>query len=227
MASAMSSLSQMVGRDVGVASFALRQMPVAEICQMMGGPETVSVGIYVTVSGSADGHILLMCEPKTACGLVDMMMQIPAGTTRALGEMEQSALGELGNVVGSSFLNVLADSTGLKIRPSPPTVMVDMAGALLDAVAAPILMTQDDASVVVASLERREKVATSRGARVSDATGIASVMLILHVADLARAVMQAMPGVAEVDTVSPVRAATHEDRSAAGQRTGRPTRRAA
>ena len=56
MASAMSSLSQMVGRDVGVASCTLKQIPGAEICQLMGGPETVSVGIDVPVSGSADGH---------------------------------------------------------------------------------------------------------------------------------------------------------------------------
>ena len=143
----MSSLSQMVGRDISVASFALRQVPVAQISNLMGGPESMSVGIYLTVSGSAEGHIMLMYEPKMACGFVDMLMELPNGSTQALGEMEQSALGEMGNVVGSAFLNILADSTGLDLRPSPPTVMMDMAGALLDIICADILLTQDEAFV--------------------------------------------------------------------------------
>jgi chemotaxis protein CheC len=137
----------MIGRDITVTSFALRKIPVSEISQLMGGPETISVGIYLTVSGGADGHIMLMYEPHMACEFVDMLMELPAGTTHSLGEMEQSALGEMGNIVGSSFLNTLADSTGVTLMPSPPTVLMDMAGALLDIVAADILLTQDDAFV--------------------------------------------------------------------------------
>lgn len=142
---AITNLSQMVGQDIKVGSFSLRQIPVAEISSLLGGPDTTSVGIYLTVSGSADGHIMLMYDPQMAYGFVDMLMGLPAGSTQSLGEMEESALGELGNVVGSSFLNALADSTGLTLLPSPPTVMTDMAGALVDVVAADILLTQDDA----------------------------------------------------------------------------------
>lgn len=144
---AINNLSQMVGQDIKVESFALRQIPVVEISRLLGGPETESIGIYLTVSGSADGHIMLMYDPQMAFGFVDMLMQQPQGTTVTLGEMEQSALGELGNIVGSSFLNALADATGLTLMPSPPTVIQDMAGALLDIVAADILLTQDDAFV--------------------------------------------------------------------------------
>jgi chemotaxis protein CheC len=153
----MSSLSQMVGRDIRVASFALRQVPVAQISNLMGGPESMSVGIYLTVSGSAEGHIMLMYEPKMACGFVDMLMELPHGSTETLGEMEQSALGEMGNVVGSAFLNILADSTGLDLRPSPPTVMMDMAGALLDIICADILLTQDDAFVAETTFQAPDR----------------------------------------------------------------------
>ena len=67
-----------------------------------------AIGIYLTVSGSADGHIMLMYNPKMAYGFVDLLMGQPEGTTKALGEIESSALGELGNIMGSSFLNALA-----------------------------------------------------------------------------------------------------------------------
>ena len=144
---AMTSLSQMTGQEISVTSFGMKQIPVAEISSLMGGPETISVGIYLTVSGSANGHIMLMLDPKMALGFVDMLMQVPAGTTQTLGDMERSALGEMGNVVGSAFLNTLADSGGLRLIPSPPTIRIDMAGALMDIVAADILLTRDDAFV--------------------------------------------------------------------------------
>ena len=150
---AMNNLSQMVGQDIKVTSFGLRQIPVAETSQLMGGPDVEAIGIYLTVSGSADGHIMLMYDPKMAYGFVDLLMGQPEGTTQALGEMESSALGELGNITGSSFLNALADATGLTLMPSPPHVMTDLAGALLDIIAADILQTQDDAFVAEATYQ--------------------------------------------------------------------------
>jgi chemotaxis protein CheC len=97
-----------------------------------------------------------------AYGFVDMLMGTPAGTTQSLGEMEASALGELGNVVGSSFLNELADATGLRLMPSPPSVMTDMAGALLDIIAADILLTQDDAFVAEATFHAPDRDITGQ-----------------------------------------------------------------
>ena len=119
----------------------------------MGGANVEALGIYLTVSGSADGYIMLMYNPKMAYGFVDLLMGQPEGTTQALGEMESSALGELGNITGSSFLNALADATGLTLMPSPPHVMTDLAGALLDIIAADILQTQDDAFVAAATYQ--------------------------------------------------------------------------
>ncbi len=141
---AMSGLSQMIGQEIEVSSFSLRRVPVSSIPELVGGPEVMAVGIYLTVSGSANGHLMLMYEPKIACAFVDLIMGSPPQTTETLGEMERSALAEMGNVIGAFFLSALADATGLTLRPSPPVVMTDMAGALLDIVSADILLTQDE-----------------------------------------------------------------------------------
>lgn len=162
MSNAITNLSQLVGQEIEADSFVFKKIPVAETSQLMGGPEVESVGIYLTVSGSADGHIMLMYDPKMAHGFVDLLMGLPPGTTQSLGEMEQSALGELGNIVGSSFLNALADSTGLTLMPSPPTVMRDMAGALLDLVAADMLRNQDEAFVADATYRAPDREITGR-----------------------------------------------------------------
>jgi chemotaxis protein CheC len=144
---AIENLSQMTGQVIEVNSFNLRSIPIQDISSLVGGPDVTAVGIYLTVSGGADGHLMLIYEPSIACQFVDVLMMQPPNTTTSLGEMEQSALGEMGNIVGASFLNVLADEMHMDLRPSPPAVMLDMAGALLDVIAADLMMVQDEAYV--------------------------------------------------------------------------------
>ena len=96
------------------------------------------------MSGAADGHLMLIYEPRIAYAFVDLIMMQPPETTTEIGEMERSALGEMGNIIGAFFLSAIADATGLELRPSPPSVMADMAGALLDVVSAEILMHSDE-----------------------------------------------------------------------------------
>ena len=144
---AMAGLSQMIGQEIEVRSFGLRRVPVVDIPSIVGGADVMAIGIYLTVSGSADGHLMLIYEPKIAFAFVDLLMMQPIGTTQELGEMERSALGEMGNIIGAFFLNAIADAAGLDLRPSPPAVMADMAGALLDVVTSDILLTRDETYV--------------------------------------------------------------------------------
>jgi len=85
--------------------------------------------------------------------LADVLLAVPPGTSTHLGEMERSALAEAGNLVVSYFLNAVA--TFLKkprlLQPSPPTVMVDMLGAILDVVMTPVAVVSDDLMIVEAA----------------------------------------------------------------------------
>jgi chemotaxis protein CheC len=157
MTEAAWSLSRLCGQEFSIGSFALRQVAMRDIPQLMGGAETEAVGIYVVVSGEANGHLMLLFDPGIACGFVDLLMGLPGGTTQRLGEMEESALAEMGNILGSSFLTVLADSTGTTLRPSPPIILRDMAGALLDVVAADILLVQDHAFVAETTFQAPDR----------------------------------------------------------------------
>jgi chemotaxis protein CheC len=87
-------------------------------------------------------------DPKVAFELVDLLLGQPNGTTIELSDMERSTLGEVGNIMGSFFLNYISDSTGQRFMPSPPAVMMDMAGAVLDATLANILAYTDETYVM-------------------------------------------------------------------------------
>lgn len=153
VANAMSGLSQMIGQEIEVNSFGFKQISVRDIPQLAGGPEVELVGIYSKGWGSATANIMLVCAPDTARAFVDLLMEQSRETTQSFGEIERSALEEMANIVGSLFLNALADAADLYLRPSPPTVTIDMAGALLDSVAADVLQTQDEAFVTETSFQ--------------------------------------------------------------------------
>ena len=151
ISNALGGLGEMVGKKIITHALNARTIPVASILELLGGGEELTVGIYLGVSGSATGHMVLVYQPSVAYDFVDMLLGNPPGTTQTLGEMELSALGEMGNVMGSFFLNSLADATGLLLNPSPPAVMMDMAGAIMDVALADIIRETDDALVVDAT----------------------------------------------------------------------------
>jgi chemotaxis protein CheC len=79
---------------------------------------------------------MMIIPYQKAMELVDLIMEVPQGTTQHFGSLERSALGELGNICGSFFLNSVASLTDATYQPTPPAVMVDMVGAILDIVVA-------------------------------------------------------------------------------------------
>ena len=145
---AINGLGEMMGQEIVLTSMNARQIKVKDAADLVGGPEVTAAAIYLSISGPAAGHMIVIYQPKTAFDLIDMLMDEPQGTTHELGEMEQSVLGEMGNISGSFFLNALGDATNLDLRISPPTVMMDMAGAILDAVLAEIMLETDEALVL-------------------------------------------------------------------------------
>ncbi len=154
---AVSGLSQMLGQEISVTNLHTRLVPVNETPDIVGGWEKLTLGVYLGVSGSANGHMFLLYSPATARALVDLLLGQPPGTTTELEEMEESAMGEVGNIMGSFFLNALSDATGLMLQPSPPAVMMDMAGAILDVALSDIMQDSDDALVVETSFSTEDR----------------------------------------------------------------------
>ena len=145
---AAAGLSEMVGRNIKIHTPDIFLVRLEEVARLAGGPEKTVVGVYLAIGGDVKGHILLMFAPREALRLVDMVMDQPAGTTKSLGAMERSALGEVGNLTGTFFLNALAEMTRLHIHPSPPAVMVDMGAAVLDVPLTALAETAEESLVI-------------------------------------------------------------------------------
>jgi len=133
---AAEGFSGMMGKKVTVSQPRARLMPFTELPYALGGPESEAVGIYLQMQGQMSGQVMLALPYTKALELVDLLMEAPTGTTQQLGSLERSALAEVGNITTSFFLNAIAASSGLDVRPSPPAVIVDMIGAIVDIIVA-------------------------------------------------------------------------------------------
>ena len=154
---AIFGLSEMVNQRIEMTAVSARQIPVDEVPDLFGGREKMAVAVYLAVTGATEGHMFLVYPPDTAMSLVDLLMGEEPGTTVEITEMEASALGEMGNIMGSCYLNALSDASGLILMPSPPAVIMDMVGSILDVALADILMESDDALVVEAEFTTEDR----------------------------------------------------------------------
>jgi chemotaxis protein CheC len=127
---ASTALSSMLGRSVDISVPAARVLPMAEAVGVMGDPEAEATGVVLGVVGDMGASVLLLFTPRDAslmCGLLG----VEAGT-----ELGESALQEIGNIVGTSYINALAEMTGMALEPTPPATATDMLGAMVQTVLA-------------------------------------------------------------------------------------------
>lgn len=145
---AATSLSMMINRRIEMSVPQLKILPFPEVAEVIGGAEKLVVGVYLQLHGEAPGGMLFVLPLSSALTLADMLMGLSIGSTQKLGEMEHSALKEVGNILVATYLNSLTMFTGLDIYPSVPSLATDMAGAILSAVIYTLGVIGDHALVI-------------------------------------------------------------------------------
>jgi chemotaxis protein CheC len=127
---ASAALSTLLGRPVDVSVPTARLLPIAEAVEATGSPESEVTAIVLGVVGELEATVLLLVLPADAGRLLGLL-GVAAGD-----EMAASALREIGNIVGTSYVNALARMTGLDLEPTPPSTTTDMLGAVVQSVLA-------------------------------------------------------------------------------------------
>ena len=127
---ASTALSGMLGRSVDISVPKAQALPFAEAVEAAGPAEQDVTGIVLGIVGEMNGTVLLLVPPADADKICRMLGVEPDD------EYALSALGEIGNIVGTSYINALAAMTGMDIEPTPPTTATDMLGALVASVLA-------------------------------------------------------------------------------------------
>lgn len=176
---AMTALSQMLQCKVDMKVPQVKLLEFSEVGTLLGGEEQIMLGVFLGVEGDITGSMMFLVEKQSAKHLVNkiMMGMVPEGDD--FTEMEMSAMQEVGNIITGAYLNSLSSLTNLKIYPTPPSIAVDMAGAILSVPAIQfgflgdkILLIQsqfyDEVSIdgyfiLMPDLDSYEKILTSLG----------------------------------------------------------------
>ena len=143
---AATALSQMCGRSIDVSVPNALALPISDAVEAIGPAETAVTAVVIPVFGDLDAVVLLLFQPYAAAKLCGMLGVEPDT------EMGVSALGEIGNVLGASYVGALGSMTGLQLEPRPPQTAADMLGAVLSTVAMSVDETADVALLLDSDL---------------------------------------------------------------------------
>lgn len=128
---AATALSQMLGKEVRITMPEVRIMGYNEAIEWIGGPEAVTAGVLVKMSGDVGGIMLSVQKLDLVNFILETMLGQGIQGYEELAELEQSALIEIGNIMISAFVTALSGLAGVNINLTVPAFAVDMQGAIL------------------------------------------------------------------------------------------------
>ncbi|HEY8889422.1 MAG TPA: chemotaxis protein CheC [Clostridium sp.] len=124
---AATALSDLLNEKVDMSVPKVSIVPFDDIFSKIGVEEVV-VGVIVRVLGDIPGNILFTLEKDVALNIISRLI---GEQQEQITELGSSALGEIGNIIASSFMNAISKLTNLEVRPSVPAVTLDMMAAIL------------------------------------------------------------------------------------------------
>ena len=128
---AATALSQMTGQRIMISVPRLSVSLLEDVPPHIGLPEEPVAAVLMNMHGDLTGRTLLVFPRPTALRLAEMMLRRPEGSCTELGELEQSAIKEAGNILSGAHMNALSDFMGIMLLPSPPSLAIDMSRAVL------------------------------------------------------------------------------------------------
>lgn len=174
---AATSLSQMLGREVDLNVPTAVALPLADAVDAAGAPGVTVTGIALALEGDLRGAVLLLVPPEGAATLCSLLGVEP-GT-----ELGDSALGEIGNILGAAYLRALSSMTGLSMLPGPPQVTTDLLGAIVATVLAGAVGHGDTALVLDSELDITGEPCAISFMLLPDAGGVNDLLAPLGLAE--------------------------------------------
>ena len=128
---AATALATMLDEKVDISVPKVRITDFDTAVNALGGAETLTVGVLVNFMGEATGMIMFLLRMEDARNILQILVGGDPEESGELDDLKLSAIKEIGNILGSSYINSIATLTGMSIQISIPYIAIDMAGALM------------------------------------------------------------------------------------------------
>lgn len=131
---AATALSQLLKSKISIVVPRILILPLEEVPKAIGGEDKLVAGMVLRVLGDLPSTIIFIFSQKDAVALASLMTGRPivTGAGGVIGDLERSALKEVGVILANAYLGALGSFVGMGLIPTVPELIVDMAGAMLD-----------------------------------------------------------------------------------------------
>jgi chemotaxis protein CheC len=122
------ALASMLAKPVDISVPRAAALPLAEAVEAVGRPEELRHAVALPIVGDLEAIVVLLFpedDARKLCGIYGIEPSTPDGN---------SMLGEVGNILGTNYINALAQMVGMEMEPQPPQVVEDMLASILSTV---------------------------------------------------------------------------------------------
>ncbi len=96
-------------------------------------PSVEVVAVQMAMTGHLTGRTVFLLPVPAALRLAERMLRRSRGSSPALGELEESALKEAGNILAGAYLTALSEFLRMRLMLSPPSLSTGDTMRALDA----------------------------------------------------------------------------------------------
>jgi chemotaxis protein CheC len=174
---AATALASMLGREVELSVPRAFALPLADAVDAVGPADRTVSSVVLPIFGDMDALVLLLFSIEDAATLCGLLGVEPGS------EVGDSAIGEIGNILGTSYINALASMAALVLEPRPPHVVTDMLGAIVASLLSQTVGETDSALVLDTGLEVADAACSLSFLLLPTSGGIAELLGRLGVGD--------------------------------------------
>jgi chemotaxis protein CheC len=129
---AATALSQMVNERVMVSVPEIQVVRLEDVAELLGDPNEVVSAVMMKLLGDVTGRTVQIFPAPTASALVGSLTgRSSISFPDEFGELEQSALKEVSNILVGAYINALSEFMGMMLIMSVPALAIDTAAAVL------------------------------------------------------------------------------------------------
>lgn len=149
---AAANISSMTGIETDVEVNRMSFVPISDVPATVGDQRYI--GTVFQYRGTPSGYLVFLFDRQSARAVVDAL--VPVETDEGWGEMEQSAMEELGNIMTSGFIDGWANVLETSIEHTPPTFVADMGSSIVSPIVGEMARTQDHAFLLDSVINTHE-----------------------------------------------------------------------
>lgn len=178
---AATSLSDMLMHPININVPKINILDYTQVVDELGGPETMIVGMLLSINGDVNGMMMFLLHKEFTHMTLNSLLGQEFHDFGEIDELGYSAIMEVANIMAASYVNAIAQMTGLVINISVPDICIDMAGAILSVPAIHYANISDKIIFIEDEFHSGTEGATSHLLMIPDVESLQKIMTNLGI----------------------------------------------